>query len=193
ARAFGDNFEPGNERVIEKIVERIVHRPLRRKLSDTRRAITHKFDVAGHEGYITVGLYDDGSPGEMFITMNKEGSTVGGLMDTVATLTSLALQFGVKIEDLVRKFEHVRFEPSGMTRNRDIPMAKSLVDYIFRWLGMEFIPGYRAANAPRRAEAPRAEASSPKADSTSPDAGAANGNGNGNGNGHGAHVAPDTR
>ena len=193
ARAFGDNFEPGNERVIEKIVERIVHRPLRRKLSDTRRAITHKFDVAGHEGYITVGLYDDGSPGEMFITMNKEGSTVGGLMDTVATLTSLALQFGVKIEDLVRKFEHVRFEPSGMTRNRDIPMAKSLVDYIFRWLGMEFIPGYRAANAPRRAEAPRAEAPSPKADSTSPDAGAANGNGNGNGNGHGAHVAPDTR
>src|SRR5207244_7394696 len=102
------------------------------------------------------GLYEDGSPGELFITMAKEGSTIGGLMDAIATLTSVALQYGVPVESLVRKFEHVRFEPSGMTRNADIPMAKSLVDYIFRWLAMEFIPGYRAANAPQRAKKPAA-------------------------------------
>ena len=175
------NVEPVSPRVIEKIVERVVHRPLRRKLADTRDAKTHKFDVAGHEGYITVGLYEDGTPGEIFITMNKEGSTVGGLMDTIATLASLALQYGVKVEDLVRKFEHVRFEPSGMSRNSDIPMAKSLVDYIFRWLGMEFVPGYRAANAPRRTP-PKEAAPAPVRPS----------NGNGNGNGH-KHAAPDTR
>ena len=173
------NVEDVPHRVIEKIVERVVHRPLRRKLPDTREAKTHKFDIAGHEGYITVGLYEDGSPGEVFITMNKEGSTVGGLMDTIATLTSLALQYGVKIEDLVRKFEHVRFEPSGMTRNRDVPMAKSLVDYIFRWLGMEFIPGYRQANSP---QARREPATPPPAPRPS----------NGNGNGHAA-AKPDTK
>ncbi|MGF1633141.1 MAG: LAGLIDADG family homing endonuclease [Phycisphaerae bacterium] len=141
---------PAVERVIEKIVERVVHRPLRRRLPDTRRAVTHKFDVANHEGYITVGLYDDGDPGEVFITMAKEGSTIGGLMDTIATLLSVSLQYGVPVESLVRKFEHVRYEPNGMTRNPDIPMAKSLTDYIFRFLGMEFVEGYRAANAPRR-------------------------------------------
>jgi len=148
----GDNIEPAPDhtRVIERIVERIVERPLRRRLPDTRHAVTHKFDVAGHEGYITVGLYDDQTPGEVFITMAKEGSTIGGLMDTIATLVSVALQYGVPVESLVRKFEHVRFEPSGMTRNHDIPMAKSLVDYIFRWLAMEFVPGYRANNAPKR-------------------------------------------
>jgi ribonucleoside-diphosphate reductase alpha chain len=145
-----DNLSPASTTPIEKIIERIVERPLRRRLPDTRNAKTHKFDVAGHEGYVTVGLYDDGSPGEVFITMAKEGSTVGGLMDTIATLVSVALQYGVPVESLVRKFEHVRFEPSGMTRNADIPIAKSLVDYIFRWLGMEFIPGYRSANAPKR-------------------------------------------
>src|SRR5205085_3501909 len=145
-----DNFEPVHTHIIEKIVERIVERPLRRRLPDTRNAITHKFDIAGHEGYVTAGLYEDGSPGELFITMAKEGSTIGGLMDAIATLTSVALQYGVPVESLVRKFEHVRFEPSGMTRNADIPMAKSLVDYIFRWLAMEFVPGYRAANAPKR-------------------------------------------
>ena len=145
-----DNLSPVHTKVIEKIVERIVERPLRRRLPDTRNAITHKFDVAGHEGYITVGLYNDGTPGEVFITMAKEGSTIGGLMDTIATLISLALQYGVPIESLVRKFEHVRFEPSGMTRNSEIPFAKSLVDYIFRWLAMEFVPGYRTAHAPRR-------------------------------------------
>jgi ribonucleoside-diphosphate reductase alpha chain len=150
--AFTDNIAPALEhtRVIEKIVERIVERPLRRRLPDTRNAITHKFDVAGHEGYITCGLYEDGQPGEVFITMAKEGSTIGGLMDTIATLVSVSLQYGVPVESLVRKFEHVRFEPSGMTRNQEIPFAKSLVDYIFRWLAMEFVPGYRATNAPKR-------------------------------------------
>ena len=146
-----DNLEPAHTNVIEKIVERIVERPLRRRLPDTRHAITHKFDVAGHEGYITAGLYEDGQPGEVFITMAKEGSTIGGLMDAIATLVSVSLQYGVPVESLVRKFEHVRFEPSGMTRNPEIPMAKSLVDYIFRWLAMEFVPGYRAANAPPHA------------------------------------------
>ncbi|MEA2736255.1 MAG: ribonucleoside-diphosphate reductase alpha chain, partial [Humisphaera sp.] len=146
------NIEPApmHTHVIEKIVERIVERPLRRRLPDTRHATTHKFDVAGHEGYITVGLYEDGQPGEIFIRMAKEGSTIGGLMDTIATLLSVSLQYGVPVESLVRKFEHVRFEPSGMTRNSEIPFAKSLVDYIFRWLAMEFVPGYRAANAPKR-------------------------------------------
>jgi ribonucleoside-diphosphate reductase alpha chain len=149
-----DNLSPAphHTHIIEKIVERIVERPLRRRLPDTRHAKTHKFDVAGHEGYITTGLYEDGSPGEVFITMAKEGSTIGGLMDTIATLVSVALQYGVPVESLVRKFEHVRFEPSGMTRNPEIPIAKSLVDYIFRWLAMEFIEGYRAANAPKRPE-----------------------------------------
>ncbi|RYZ57996.1 MAG: hypothetical protein EOP08_16725 [Proteobacteria bacterium] len=111
------------------------------------------FDISGHEGYITVGLYEDGTPGEVFITMSKEGSTIGGLMDSLATLVSVALQYGVPVESLVRKFEHTRFEPSGMTRNRDIPIAKSPVDYIFRWLAMEFIDGYRANNAPERPKA----------------------------------------
>jgi ribonucleoside-diphosphate reductase alpha chain len=144
-----DNIYPVPH-TIEKIVERIVERPLRRRLPDTRAAKTHKFDVAGHEGYITVGLYDDGQPGEVFIRIAKEGSTIGGLMDTIATLVSVSLQYGVPVESLVRKFEHVRFEPSGMTRNPEIPMAKSLVDYIFRWLAMEFVPGFRAAFAPKR-------------------------------------------
>ncbi len=135
---------------VEKVVERVVERPMRRRLTDTRASITHKFSIAGHEGYLTVGLYDDGMPGELFITMAKEGSTIGGLMDSLGTAVSVALQYGVPIESLVNKFTHQRFEPAGMTTNRDIPIAKSLVDYIFRWMGMEFIPGYREANAPRR-------------------------------------------
>ncbi len=150
SRNVEPNVAPVQMQIVEKIVERIVERPLRRRLPDTRNAVTHKFDIAGHEGYITVGLYEDGTPGEMFITMAKEGSTIGGLMDTIATLVSVALQYGVPVESLVRKFEHVRFEPNGMTRNKEIPMAKSLTDYIFRWLAMEFVPGYRAANAPAR-------------------------------------------
>ncbi|MGV6814808.1 MAG: TSCPD domain-containing protein, partial [Phycisphaerales bacterium] len=144
----------GNENVrivVKKEVE-IVHRPMRRRLPDTRRSITHKFNVAGHEGYLTCGIYDDGMPGELFITMAKEGSTIGGLMDSLGTSTSVAMQYGVPLESLVKKFTHQRFEPSGMTTNRDIPFAKSLVDYIFRWLGMEFIEGYRDANAPKRPE-----------------------------------------
>jgi len=140
----------GEVRTVEKIVERVVERPMRRRLPDTRASRTHKFNVAGHEGYLTVGLYDDGQPGELFITMAKEGSTIGGLMDSLGTAISVALQYGVPTSSLVTKFSHQRFEPAGMTHNRDIPFAKSLVDYIFRWMGMEFVPGYREANAPQR-------------------------------------------
>jgi ribonucleoside-diphosphate reductase alpha chain len=138
------------ERVVERIVERVIERPSRRRLSDTRQSITHKFNVAGHEGYLVVGLYEDGMPGELFITMAKEGSTIGGLMDSLGTAISVALQYGVPLQSLVNKFAHQRFEPMGLTQNRDIPMAKSLVDYIFRWMGMEFIQGYREQNAPHR-------------------------------------------
>ena len=120
--------------------------PLRRRLPETRTAITHKFDVAGHEGYLTVGLFDDGQPGELFITMAKEGSTIGGLMDCVGTLTSLALQYGVPLEALMRKFAHQRFEPSGFTKNPEIRNASSIIDYVFRWLALQFIPGYREAS-----------------------------------------------
>ena len=133
---------------------RIVRQPMRRRLPDTRQSITHKFSVAGHEGYMTVGLYDDdGRPGELFITMAKEGSTIGGIMDSLGTAVSVALQYGVPVESLVNKFTHQRFEPSGMTSNREIPIAKSLVDYIFRWLGIQFVKGYREANVPRRPSA----------------------------------------
>ncbi|MFN7019723.1 MAG: adenosylcobalamin-dependent ribonucleoside-diphosphate reductase [Phycisphaerales bacterium] len=149
------------ERVVEKVVERVLERPMRRRLPDTRASITHKFNIAGHEGYLTVGLYEDGMPGELFITMAKEGSTIGGLMDSLGTAVSVALQYGVPIEGLVNKFTHQRFEPAGVTANRDIPIAKSLVDYIFRWMGMEFIPGYREANAPKR---PGAQPSPGRAD-----------------------------
>jgi ribonucleoside-diphosphate reductase alpha chain len=114
-------------------------KPYRRRLPDERRALTHKFQVAGHEGYITVGLYPDGQPGEIFLKMAKEGSTVSGLMDTLATMTSIALQYGVPLRDLVSKFAHVRFEPSGFTGNPEVPIAKSIVDYIFRWMGSRFL------------------------------------------------------
>src|SRR5262249_30041914 len=125
-------------------------RPLRRRLLDTRKSLTHKFDIAGHEGYLTVGLFEDDQPGELFITMAKEGSTIGGLMDGIGTLTSLALQYGVPLEALVRKFAHVRFEPSGFTKNPDIRNAASITDYVFRWMAMQFVPGYREANSPNR-------------------------------------------
>ncbi|MCX8107183.1 MAG: vitamin B12-dependent ribonucleotide reductase, partial [Verrucomicrobiae bacterium] len=121
----------------------LVGKPIRRRLPDTRKAVNHKFNIAGHDGYLSVGLFDDGQPGELFITMAKEGSTIGGLMDTVATLTSIALQYGVPLEDLVRKFSHQRFEPSGITSNKEIRNASSIIDYIFRWLALEFLPGYR--------------------------------------------------
>ena len=135
---------------VERVVERIIERPMRRRLPDTRRSLTHHFNVAGHEGYLTVGMYEDGLPGELFITMSKEGSTIGGLMDSLGTAISVALQYGVPINSLVTKFAHQRFEPQGMTTNSDIPFAKSLVDYIFRWMGMEFVDGFREANAPVR-------------------------------------------
>ena len=117
--------------------------PHRRRLPATRPSVTHKFDVANHEGYLTVGLYEDGGPGEVFISMAKEGSTVGGMMDAFATAVSLCLQYGVPLEALVKKFSHQRFDPSGMTGNRDIPFAKSIVDYIFRWMGLAFLESYR--------------------------------------------------
>jgi ribonucleoside-diphosphate reductase alpha chain len=113
--------------------------PHRRRLPSERTAVTHKFEIAGHEGYITVGLYPDGQPGEIFLKMAKEGSTVSGLMDSFATTVSVALQYGVPLRDLVNKFAHVRFEPSGFTGNQEIPIAKSTVDYIFRWLGSRFL------------------------------------------------------
>jgi len=123
------------------------NKPRRRRLPDTRQSITHKFDVSGHEGYITVGLYEDGMPGELFITMAKEGSTIGGLMDSFGTAISMSLQYGVPLEVLVNKFSHTRFDPMGRTSNPDIRLAKSVVDYIFRWLAIQFIPGYKEAQA----------------------------------------------
>ena len=126
------------------------NQPRRERLPHTRQSLTHKFDIQGHEGYINVGFYPDGRPGELFITMAKEGSTIGGLMDVLGTAISIGLQYGVPLEVFVNKFAHSRFEPAGFTKNPDIPIAKSVADYIFRWLGMEFIPGYREANAPKR-------------------------------------------
>ncbi len=114
-------------------------KPYRRRLPDERASITHKFNVAGHEGYLTVGLYEDGQPGEIFLRMAKEGSTISGLMDAFATAVSIALQYGVPLPDLINKFSHLRFEPAGFTTNPDVPMAKSLVDYIFRYLATKFL------------------------------------------------------
>jgi ribonucleoside-diphosphate reductase alpha chain len=127
------------------IQERIVYRPVRRKLPDERQSVTHKFSIAGHEGYITVGLFEDGQPGELFVRMAKEGSTISGLMDSFATAISYGLQYGVPLRFYVDKFRHVRFEPSGWTGNKQIPYAKSIMDYIFRWLGARFVgPEYAA-------------------------------------------------
>jgi len=117
---------------------KVEYRPRRRKLPTERSAITHKFSIAGHDGYITVGMYEDGTPGEIFLTMAKEGSTISGLMDAFATCVSMALQYGVPISALSNKFAHMRFEPSGFTGNAEIPIAKSLMDYIFRWLDLRF-------------------------------------------------------
>jgi ribonucleoside-diphosphate reductase alpha chain len=114
-------------------------KPYRRRLPDERQSLTHKFSIGGHEGYITVGMYEDGSPGEIFVVMAKEGSVVSGLMDGFATAISLSLQYGVPLKVLVSKFSHTRFEPSGFTPNPEIPMAKSILDYIFRWLASRFL------------------------------------------------------
>jgi ribonucleoside-diphosphate reductase alpha chain len=117
-----------------------VLRLARRRLPDERRSITHKFSIGGHEGYMTVGMYDDGTPGELFVTMAKEGSVVSGLMDNFATMISMSLQYGVPLKVLADKFSHTRFEPSGFTGNPEIPIAKSITDYIFRWLALKFLP-----------------------------------------------------
>ncbi len=129
----------------DKAAEKALAAPRRERLPDTRQSVTHKFSVSGHEGYITVGLFEDGRPGELFITMAKEGSTIGGLMDSFGTAVSMSLQYGVPLEVYVKKFSHTRFEPMGYTNNPDIRIAKSIVDYIFRWLGLTFLPGYREA------------------------------------------------
>ncbi|MBM4147496.1 MAG: vitamin B12-dependent ribonucleotide reductase [Lentisphaerae bacterium] len=139
----------------------VLREPFRRRMPATRRSITHKFEVAGHEGYLTVGMYEDGMPGELFITMAKEGSTVGGTMDAFGTAISLCLQYGVPVKELCSKFAHSRFEPSGFTKNPDIPIAKSLVDYIFRWLALVFPEGRgdaftAAAQGVQHAAAPQA-------------------------------------
>jgi ribonucleoside-diphosphate reductase alpha chain len=131
---------PGSDvREVVKEVVKIVERPTRRKLPDERPSITHKFDIAGHEGYITVGLFEDGQPGEIFLTMAKEGSTISGFADAFAQAISYALQYGVPLQVLVDKFSHARFEPSGMTKNPEVRFAKSIVDYIFRWMATKFL------------------------------------------------------
>jgi len=136
-----------------KKVQPLVAGPQRHKLPDERQALTHKFSIAGHEGYLTVGLYEDGTPGEIFLRMAKEGSTVSGLMDTIAKMTSLTLQYGVPLEKLVDQFSHTRFEPAGFTNNPKIPIAKSVTDYVFRYLGSKYL---------------KAEASAEKGDTTAP-------------------------
>ena len=121
--------------------------PQRRKLPDERQALTHKFSINGNKGYLTVGLFEDGMPGELFIVMAKEGSTISGLMDSFATAISIALQYGVPLQTLINKFTHTRFEPSGFTNNPEIPMAKSIMDYIFRWMASKFLSRARQAAA----------------------------------------------
>jgi ribonucleoside-diphosphate reductase alpha chain len=135
-----DTRNVGSEvREVVKEVVKIVETPKRRKLPDERHAITHKFDVAGHEGYITVGMFEDGTPGEIFLVMAKEGSTISGFADAFAQAISYALQYGVPLQALVDKFSHARFEPSGMTKNPEVRFAKSIVDYIFRWMATKFL------------------------------------------------------
>ena len=125
---------------------KVIYKARRERLPDTRNSLTHKFNISGHEGYLNVGLYPDGRPGELFITMAKEGSTVGGLMDAFGTAISMSLQYGVPLEVLVNKFSHTRFEPMGHTTNPDIRIAKSVLDYIFRWMGINFLAGYKEAS-----------------------------------------------
>jgi len=141
----------------DKVTQLDPYRPRRHKLPDERQAFTHKFSIAGHEGYLTVGLYEDGTPGEIFLRMAKEGSTISGLMDTIATMTSISLQYGVPLKALVDKFSHTRFEPSGFTNNREIPIAKSITDYVFRYIGNRFIESEAVtelANSPAESDDP---------------------------------------
>lgn len=132
--------------IVEKVIEKIVIKevPRRRKLPDERLSLTHKFSVAGHDGYLHVGMYEDGTPGEIFIKMSKEGSTLSGVMDTLALSLSMNLQYGVPLEVLCEKLAHTRFEPMGMTTNREIPMVKSLMDYLGRWLALKFLTKEKA-------------------------------------------------
>jgi ribonucleoside-diphosphate reductase alpha chain len=123
----------------QETAEPLAARPARHRLPSERAAITHKFDIQGHEGYLTVGLYEDGQPGEIFLKMAKEGSTLSGMMDSFATSISVALQYGVPLRLFCAKFAHTRFEPAGYTGNPEIPIAKSIVDYIFRWLAARFL------------------------------------------------------
>jgi ribonucleoside-diphosphate reductase alpha chain len=156
------------ERIVEK--ETVVYKPIRKRLPDERPSVTHKFSIAGHEGYLHVGLYPDTHmPGEIFITMAKQGSTISGLMDAFATAISIALQYGVPLEDLCTKFSHTRFEPSGFTNNRQIPIAKSIMDYIFRYLAIKFLGTVREEESymnPMRAVADEVDRNGPAEDET---------------------------
>jgi ribonucleoside-diphosphate reductase alpha chain len=164
------SFEPGltPEELVLKVAAQANPKgapvAVRRKLPDERNSKTHKFSIAGHDGYIHVGMYEDGTPGEIFIRMAKEGSTISGLMDSFATAISLALQHGVPLKLLVDKFSHTRFEPSGWTGNPDISRASSIMDYIFRWLGAKFLPNRPAEQLPLPAvdpDAPQMKAALP--------------------------------
>jgi ribonucleoside-diphosphate reductase alpha chain len=140
AQSSGDGAAVGELEVSEGVIEKVIYKPIRKRLPDERPSMTHKFSIAGHEGYLHIGLYPDSKlPGEIFITMAKQGSTVSGMMDAFATAISLALQYGVPLEDLVSKFSHMRFEPSGFTNNQQIPIAKSIMDYIFRYVSLKFL------------------------------------------------------
>ena len=130
---------------LQEELTRVIRKPFRRRLPEERHSITHKFSVGGHEGYITVGLYDEGVPGEIFIKMSKEGSTLSGIMDSLALSISLNLQYGVPLEVIVSKFSHTRFDPAGMTTNKEIPLAKSIIDYIARWLAIKFLDQAKAS------------------------------------------------
>ncbi|MCL4813876.1 MAG: vitamin B12-dependent ribonucleotide reductase [Vicinamibacteraceae bacterium] len=141
------NTSKDAKQVVADTAGQLVTQPVRRKLPDERQAITHKFDIAGHEGYITVGLFEDGLPGEIFLVMAKEGSTISGFADAFAQAISYALQYGVPLPVLVDKFAHVRFEPSGMTKNPEVRFAKSIVDYVFRWLATKFLSPEAMFNA----------------------------------------------
>jgi ribonucleoside-diphosphate reductase alpha chain len=174
AEASGDGIAGGEPEIVEKIVEKVVYKPVRKRLPDERPSLTHKFSIAGHEGYLHVGLYPDTHmPGEIFITMAKQGSTISGLMDAFATSISIALQYGVPVEDLCQKFSHMRFEPSGFTNNRQIPIAKSIMDYIFRYLSIKFLgrakeEEHQSIN-PIEAAAENVDRSGPVADAASED------------------------
>jgi ribonucleoside-diphosphate reductase alpha chain len=158
--------QPVNTSADGKGGKKAVPKPTRRRLPDEREAITHKFSIAGHEGYITVGKFEDGTAGELFIVMSKEGSTVSGLMDSFATAVSLALQYGVPLKVLVDKFSHSRYEPSGFTGNPQIRIAKSITDYIFRWLSLKFLGGEGAADETPKSEAKTQAAAAPAAPPT---------------------------